>query len=88
MDNGSGIAKQRLRLQVLGDRLPSVRVLECLAGEGGLYRAVWFQAAGGACMDKDALKIERAARERQRWACYLGDSEKALAAGWMGRVPF
>lgn len=87
-DNGSGWAKRRLRLQTVGAALPRLRVLEGFAGEGELYRTVWEGAAAGAAIDMDPDKAALAATERRRWAVYCGDTEKALASGWMGHVAF
>ena len=39
-------------------------------------------------MDLDESKADLAAKSRGSWACYHGDSEKALGFGWMSHVPF
>lgn len=52
-----------------------------------MFAAAWSSFAG-ACMDEDERKVRDAATARPRWACYRGDTERALLAGWMGHVPF
>lgn len=87
VDNSAWAIKQAMRQRVARELAPSARVLEAFAGEGRMFRAVWHTFRG-VCMDLDAVKVEAAARERQRWACYHGDSLKALDAGWFAHVPF
>lgn len=85
--NGSGIAKQRLRQQETRDLSPDAWVFEGFAGEGELYRTCWLRQRGY-CLDKRDDIVTRAAMERPRWACYQGDTERALRHGFAGHVPF
>lgn len=84
-DNGSMGAKIKVRRAVMFD---GATVLECFAGQGAMYRHVWNSASFGACMDYERSKIIDAAGERECWACYVGDSIKAIRHGFMGHVPF
>lgn len=86
-DNGSFVAKQRQRLRVAACLPPGARVLDGFAGEGRIWRGCWSSFAG-ACLDKDERKVREAARERAGWACYAGDTERALGGGFMRHVPF
>lgn len=86
-DNGSFVAKQRIRAE-LRAHLGAPTVLEGFAGEGRLYRACWA-GLRGATIDKNEAKARDAGRERgSSWAVYLGDTLKALGAGWMAHHPF
>jgi hypothetical protein len=82
-DNDSWIAKVALRADVARELAPTATVLEAFAGEGAMYRQVWSPFRG-ATADKVTGKVEDAAKERPLWACYRGDTEKMLRAGWMG----
>lgn len=84
-DNGSWIAKQALRARVAAVRAGSV--LECFAGEGRMWRSCWFDRPG-LTNDRDRLKALDAARERQGWGVYSGDTERMLRAGWGAETPF
>lgn len=86
-DNGSYGAKVEVRRTAIGD-VSAAKVLECFAGSGAMYRAVYEGAKFGACMDLDQEKAEAASIERPMWACYAGDTTRALRSGWMGHVPF
>ena len=86
-DNGSFVAKARQRLVIAATLPASARVLEGFSGEGRIWRAAW-SGFDGACIDKVEAKARDAAAARPRWACYSGDTERALLAGWMGHVPF
>lgn len=86
-DNGSGIAKQRIRLDVAQQLEPDAQILEGFCGEGQMFATCWGMFRG-ATMDRDEMKIAEATRRRPRWACYIGNTENALRDGWMGHVPF
>lgn len=86
-DNGQWVAKTKLRSEIVATLPPAARILEGFAGSGKMYRQVWSPFAG-ATIDKDEAKVLDAARERPNWACYRGDTERVLLAGWMSRVPF
>jgi len=87
-DNGSKIAKTKLRRWVFELVGPAATVLEAFAGEGGMYRALWSEARRGLTMDKDPVKVRDASKERQNWAVYKADSERALWAGIGGDFPY
>jgi len=86
-DNGSAAAKAKFRNAVARSLPDEARILEGFAGEGRMYRACW-SAFSGATIDKNETKARDAARARPTWAVYSGDTERALWAGWMSRVPF
>lgn len=86
-DNGSFVVKRRQRAALAATLSPGARVLEGFAGEGRMWRSVWSDF-DGACIDRNEAKARDAAAARDRWACYAGDTERALLAGWMGHVPF
>lgn len=84
-DNGSLGAKAKVRRAVMFD---GASVLECFAGSGAMYRQAWSSAAFGACLDENSDKIHAAAMEREGWACYAGDTPRAIRHGFMAHVPF
>lgn len=84
-DNGSLGAKVKVRKAVM---TRGASVLEFFAGSGAMYRHVWSAASFGACMDIDEAKVQAAAYEREAWACYHGDTIRAVLHGFMGHVPF
>lgn len=84
-DNGSLGAKVKVRRAVMFD---GAKVLEFFAGSGAMYRHVWSRAGFGVCMDIDENKALDACYEREHWACYAGDTVRAIRHGFMGHVPF
>lgn len=86
-DNGSGVAKARLRSRLAASLPADARILEGFAGEGHLYRVCW-RPFGGATIDRDDAKARASAIERPSWAVYRGDTEKALLFGWLGKQIF
>lgn len=86
-DNGARIGKERLRQRLARSLEADAKVLDCFAGEGAMYHAVWSRFAG-ATIDKDRAKALRAAAERPRWSVYAGETVSAIRGGWMRHVPF
>lgn len=86
-DNGSPLLKQQVRREVRERFTSPPSVLELFAGEGMLRRSSW-DGCPGATMDKDPVKVGRAAADSPTWATYEGDSERALLSGWMGHHPW
>jgi len=87
VDNGAGIAKQRLRAQECHGLGPDARILEMFTGEGYLYRSLWHRWRG-LTIDMDEAKVRAAAKERPSWACYKADSLRAVRGGIASSVPF
>jgi hypothetical protein len=86
-DNGSGVAKQRLRAEMCRDLPDDAQVLEMFSGEGYLYRSIWHRWRG-VTIDLDIDKARQAAKERPRWACYRADSLRAVRGGLAAEIPF
>jgi hypothetical protein len=86
-DNGSGIAKQRLRAEMCRDLPADAQILEMFSGEGYLYRSIWHRWRG-VTIDLDIDKARQAAKERPRWACYRADSLRAVRGGLAAEIPF
>jgi hypothetical protein len=84
-DNSSFVLKQSMRLYWKRRFNGSPKVLEGFAGEGRLWRSCWSDCEG-ATIDKSRKAARCAAKERTRWAVYRGDTEAALASGWLGHV--
>jgi hypothetical protein len=87
VDNGSGIAKQRLRAEECRELGQDARVLEMFTGEGYLYRSLWHRWRG-LTIDMDEAKVKAASKERPMWACYKADSLRAVRGGIAASVPF
>lgn len=87
-DNGSYSVKQRQRLAKTSGLTADTRVFEGFCGEGRIYRGAWCRFERGVCLDKVESKVRSAAFERPGWACYQGDTERAIIGGLAADVQF
>lgn len=87
-DNGHVDIKADLRRTFTAHLSPSAKVLECFAGFGGMYTAVWSRFPRGVCVDRKEDAAKHNAERRPTWACYAGDSIKLMQSSFYASTMF